>query len=131
MMYTTLGPEQIGIRGLSLPEAIELARESGFAGLSINIREAADAVDAQGIDAVREWFARANVRPALWGLPVAWRDDARWEDDLRQLPQLAAVARQLGATRTATFMPSGSDERPYDENFQWHVSRLRPITSPN
>lgn len=126
-MYTTIGPEQIGVRGLSLPEAIALAQESGFAGLSFSIRAAADAVDAEGIDRVRDWFSRANVRPALWGLPVAWRDDEKWDAELRELPRLAAVARQLGANRTATYMPSGSDERPYDENFAWHVSRLRPV----
>jgi sugar phosphate isomerase/epimerase len=67
------------------------------------------------------------VRPALWNLPVAWRDDDQWQADLRELPQLAATARALGATRTATYMPSGSDERSFQENFDWHVARLRPI----
>jgi sugar phosphate isomerase/epimerase len=67
------------------------------------------------------------VRPALWGLPVAWRDEEQWEADLRDLPRLASVARDLGAPRTATYMPSGSDERPFQENFDWHVARLRPI----
>jgi sugar phosphate isomerase/epimerase len=126
-MYSTLGPEAIGIRGLSLPEAIELARASGFAGLTFDVRRAAEAVNDRGLDDVRDWFSRANVRPANWGLPVSWRDDARWEADLQALPALAALGRELGATRTATFMPSGSNERAFDENFAWHVSRLRPI----
>jgi sugar phosphate isomerase/epimerase len=126
-MYSTIGPEALGIRGLSLPEAIALARDTGFAGLSFNIRLAAQAVADRGLDAVRAEFARAGVRPALWGLPVAWRDEEQWEADLRDLPRLASVARDLGATRTATYMPSGSDERPFQENFDWHVARLRPI----
>ena len=58
MMYTALGPEQLGIRGLALPQAIELARVSGFAGLAFDVRAAADAADAHGIDTVRAWFAR-------------------------------------------------------------------------
>lgn len=126
-MYTSLGPEAIGIRGLALRDAIGLARDSGFAGLTFDIRVAAQAVTDHGLGEVRSWFTEANVRPANWGLPVAWRDDARWEEDLQKLPPLAAVGRELGATRTATFMPSGSNDRTFDENFAWHVSRLRPI----
>jgi sugar phosphate isomerase/epimerase len=126
-MYATIGPEALGIRGLSLSEAIALARDSGFAGLSFDSRAAARAVDERGLAAVHDEFTRAGVKPALWNLPVAWLDDDQWQADLRELPRIAATARGLGATRTATYMPSGSDERPYHENFDWHVDRLRPI----
>ena len=126
-MYATIGPDQLGIRGLSLSDAIALARDAGFAGLSFDSRAAARAVDERGLAAVQDQFAEAGVRPAHWSFPVAWRDDDQWEADLRELPRLAATARALGATRTATYMPSGSDERPFQENFDWHVARLRPI----
>jgi len=127
MMYSALGPEALGIRGLSLSEAIALTRDSGFTGLCAPIRVIAEAADERGIESVRDEFTAAGVRPAHWNLPVAWRDDALYEADLRELPRLAEVARELGQTRTATFMPSGSDERPFQENFDWHVARLRPI----
>jgi sugar phosphate isomerase/epimerase len=127
MMYTTIGPEALGIRGLSLSEAIDLARDAGFVGLSFDSRAAAQIIDEQGLAAAQEQFAQAGVKPALWNLPVAWRDDNQWASDLRELPRLARAARNLGATRTATYMPSGSDERPFQENFDWHVARLRPI----
>jgi sugar phosphate isomerase/epimerase len=126
-MYSTIGPEALGIRGLSLSEAIALARDAGFAGLCAPIRLIADEVEARGVDSVRDEFAAAGVRPAHWGIPVAWRDDAQYESDLRDLPRLASVARELGQNRAATFMPSGSDLRPFQENFDWHVARLRPI----
>jgi sugar phosphate isomerase/epimerase len=126
-MYATIGPEALGIRGLSLSEAIAVAHDAGFAGLAFDSRAAARAVDEQGLAAVQEKFGQAGVKPALWNLPVAWRDDDQWRADLRELPRLAATARELGATRTATYMPSGSDERPFRENFDWHVARLRPI----
>src|SRR5215213_6460559 len=126
-MYATIGPDQLGIRGLSLSDAIALARDAGFAGLSFDSRAAARAVDERGLAAVQDQFAEAGVRPAHWSFPVAWRDDDQWEADLRELPRLAATARELGATRTTTYMPSGSDERPFAENFDWHVARLRPI----
>jgi sugar phosphate isomerase/epimerase len=127
MMYTTMSPDALGMRGLPLLEAIELARDAGFAGLSFDSRVAARAIDELGLTAVQEQFAQAGVKPALWNLPVAWRDDNEWETDLRELPRLARAARDLGSTRTATYMPSGSDDRPFRENFDWHVSRLRPI----
>src|SRR5215204_1021138 len=126
-MYATIGPDALGIRGLSLSDAIALAHDAGFAGLVFDSRAATQAVDEQGLAAVQDQFAHAGVKPALWNLPVAWRDDDQWEADLRELPRLAATARALGATRTATYMPSGSDERPFRENFDWHVARLRPI----
>jgi sugar phosphate isomerase/epimerase len=126
-MYATIGPDALGIRGLSLSEAVALARDSGFAGLSFDIRAAAQAIDEHGLATVQDQFAQAGVKPAIWNLPVAWRDDDQWEVDLRELPRLAATARELGATRTATYMPSGSDERPFRENLDWHIARLRPI----
>jgi sugar phosphate isomerase/epimerase len=126
-MYTCLSPEALGIRGLSLPEAVDLARTAGFAGLAFDVRAAARLAGEHGPAYVRDLFARAGVRPGHWGLPVAWRQDEQWQADLRELPNLAALARDLGCTRAATFMPSGSDERPYRENFAWHVARFRPI----
>jgi sugar phosphate isomerase/epimerase len=126
-MYTTIGPEALGIRGLSLSEAIALARDSGFEGLCAPIRLIADEVEARDVESVRNEFAQAGVRPAHWNLPVAWRDDAQYAADLSDLPRLAAVAREMGQARAATFMPSGSDESPFAENFAWHVARLRPI----
>lgn len=126
-MYKTLSPDAVGIRGKSLHEAIELARVSGFTGLAFDIHSVARMADEHGIAFVREQFARAGVRPAHWNLPVAWRADDRWEADLRELPALATLGHELGYARTATFMPSGSDDRPYAENFAWHVERFRPI----
>jgi sugar phosphate isomerase/epimerase len=126
-MYTTISPEALGIRGLSLPDAIDLAHDAGFAGLSFDSRLAAKAIDEQGLASVQDQFSRAGVKPALWSLPVAWRGDDQWQADLRELPRLAKAARDLGSTRTATYMPSGSEDRPFRENFDWHVARLRPI----
>lgn len=126
-MFTTLGPEALGIRDLSLAEAIDLARQSGFAGLAFDAPSLSDAVDARGADAVRDEFTRAGVRPALFNLPVAWRDEERWQSDLRELPRLANAARAIGVDRTVTYILSGSDDRSYDENLVWHVARLRPI----
>jgi len=127
-MFKNLSPGAVGIRGLSLAEQIELAAKTGFGGIDFSIREAADLAEKKGIEYVQALFADAGIRPGQWGLPVTWnRDDEQYQEGLAALPQLAAVGRQLGCTRTATWCPSGSNERAFDENFAWHVARFRPI----
>jgi sugar phosphate isomerase/epimerase len=126
-MFKNLSPEAIGIHGLSLPEAIELASESGFGGIDFSIREAADLAGEYGVAYLRGLFEGAGILPGQWGLPVAWNRDDQWERDLDQLPGLAALGHDLGCTRTAIWCPSWSDDRDYDENFAWHVARFRPI----
>ncbi len=126
-MFKNLSPGAIGLRGASLAESLDLAGKTGFSGIDFNIREAAELADARGVEHVRDLFATAGVRPGQWGLPVAWRQDDRWKTDLEELPRLAKLGRELGCTRTATFMPPASDERDYAANFAWHVERFRPI----
>ncbi len=125
-MFKNLNTGAIGIRDKSLAETIELAAATGFAGIDFNIREAAALVDAHGLDSVRDLFARHNVLPGLWGLPVAWNQD-NWQEDLAELPRLAALGAALGCRRTATWCPSWSDTLDYADNYQWHIARYRPI----
>lgn len=128
-MYKALGPGAIGITGLSLPEAITLARDTGFRGLVFDIQEATRLADERGVDAVRALFRDAGVLPASWGVPGA---DARYpmdELDLAALPRYAAVARALECPRATTFLPPASNERAYAENFSWTVERLRPFAA--
>jgi sugar phosphate isomerase/epimerase len=127
-MFTCLGPGNIGIRGLSLKQSIDLIKQSGFAGLGFDIVEAASLADAHGAAYVRDLFAKAGVIPGQWSTPVNWRgENEQYKADLERLPKLAALGRELGCTRTATFMGPSSDERQYAENFAWHVARYRPI----
>src|SRR5688500_4851971 len=126
-MFTTLGPGAIGIKGLTLPDAISLAKETGFEGVSFDVREVAALVDSQGIDAVRALFADADVLPAVWGLPVGYRNEEKWQGELEALPRLAALALELGCDRATTGIMPGSNDLDYDANFAWHVDRLRPI----
>jgi sugar phosphate isomerase/epimerase len=126
-MFKNLSPGAIGIRGTSLPQAIELAAKAGFEGIDFSIREAAALADEHGLQHVHDLFQDAGVRPGQWGLRVAWNNDEQLQRDLEQLPKLAALGRQLGCTRTATWVTPCSDERTYEENFQWHTARFRPI----
>jgi sugar phosphate isomerase/epimerase len=126
-MFKNLSPGTIGIRDLSLSDSIELARQTGFAGVDVSIREAASLADEHGVAYVRQLFVDADVLPGQWGLPVAWNREDQWKADLDQLPRLAALGRDLGCTRTSTWCPSWSDDRDYDQNLAWHAARFRAI----
>lgn len=126
-MYRALAPGMINIRNVSLADTLALAQRFGYGGIAFDVREAADLADHQGIDHIRGLFANAGQKAATFGLPVSWRDDAKWQDDLKDLPRLARVARDLGCDRCNTWLPSGSNERHYDDNFEWHVARFQPI----
>ena len=126
-MFKNLSPGAIGIRGADLATAINLAKVSGFGGIDFDIREAARLAESNGIAYVKDLFSSAGILPGQWNLPVVWNDDTKYEQDLKELPKLAAFGRELGCTRTATWCPSGSNDREYADNWEWHVARFRPI----
>ncbi|MGI8642629.1 MAG: sugar phosphate isomerase/epimerase family protein [Thermomicrobiales bacterium] len=127
-MEKTLGAAAIGIRGLSLPQTLDLALETGFDSIAFDVREAARlAATGLGEDGVDQLFKRNGVRPGLWAVPVAWRDDDQASEELQALPGLAALARNLGCNRATSGFRPGSDERAFDANLAWHVERLKPV----
>lgn len=122
-MYWNLSTGAIGIQ-TDLAGAIDLAKRHGFDGVDLDMREVA----TLGAGRVKDMLAGAGLRPGSWNPPVDWRGDQdRYDEQLGQLPGLAQIARDLGATRAATWVPPASRERPFDENFAFHVSRFRPI----
>ncbi len=128
-MYKALGPGAIGITGISLPEAITLARDTGYGGLVFDIREATKLADERGIDAVLDLFRKADVRPASWSVPGTDSRQPTDERDLAALPGYIAVAKALECPRATAFLPPGSNDRAYAENFAWTVERLRPFAA--
>ncbi|NJN83720.1 MAG: sugar phosphate isomerase/epimerase [Caldilineaceae bacterium] len=125
-MFRNLSTGTISVKA-TLTEAISYAAENGFDGVDFSVAEAKMLADEKGIDHVRRLFQSAGVRPGSWGFPVDFRgDEATWRAGLDVLPGQAAFARDLGCTRTATWIAPGDNERNYFENFQFHVSRLRP-----
>lgn len=126
-MFWNFSAGAIGIRNVSLAETLLLAKSGGFHGVDFSITEVAVLVGARGVEYVRSLFTSAGLRPGQWGLPFDWHDDAKYAAGLAELPKLAALGAELGCTRCATWVPSWSDERDFDANYDWHVARFRPI----
>jgi sugar phosphate isomerase/epimerase len=129
-MYKCLSPGAIGVRTANLEEAIAAAKTGGFAGVEINVGEVADRDESGGADEMAARFAAADIRPGGWGLPVDWRSsEENWKRDMERLPRLAAAAQAIGCTRTSTWVLSGSNDRPFDENRRFHVERFKPVAA--
>lgn len=125
-MFRSLAPGAIGVKVNSLAEGLELAARHGFEGYHFSINEAAQLGVAQTADLA----AAHRVRLAAWGFPVNFRgSEADWRRDLESLPALARVAGELGVRRTATWIMPCSDELSYEENFKFHVQRLKPAAA--
>jgi sugar phosphate isomerase/epimerase len=117
MMYKALNCNAIGIKGLTLGETVALARETGFAGVDFDMREALTAPDAFG-----------EIRAAQWGLPVNG-PQSDWGVDLVELDRCAAMGARLGSLRCATWVPSWHDSRDLAENTEFHIARLKPVAT--
>lgn len=127
-MYKGLSPGAIGVNAANLDEAVAAAKTGGFGGVEINPFEIADLIASQGQNAVIAQLAEAGIKPAGFGLPVEWRGSAdAWKAGLNDLPRLAEAAAAIGATRVITWIMPCSDDREYDENKAFHVTRFTPI----
>lgn len=126
-MFNALHPGTIGIRGLDLQGTIDLAKAAGFEGVAFDIVEAKAIADTNGIEYLQAMFADAGVRPALWQTGVNWQDDAVRDQQIEAMRPLAELGAALGVTRVTTGIMPGNDDRPYDEQYEFLQTRLRPL----
>ncbi len=111
-MISTLNPVTAG-GGLGFAEFVELAAKNGFRGVDFSV----EAAQSLGLDRAREILATHNIVPACFGFPVEWRkDEQTFRDDLATLAGKARFARELGCSRTVTWvLPSNDDVPNYRE----------------
>lgn len=126
-MFTSLSPGAIGIRA-SLTEGLELAKAANFQGLDVSMGALAGLVKEKSVDYVKGLFKDAGVKMGAWGLPVNWRgDEGDFKAGLEELRRQAKVGQSLGCTRLSTWILPFSQDKPFKENFEFHVQRFRPI----
>lgn len=122
-MFLNFSPACLGFGGLSLAERIRIARDCGFGGLDVLL----DGLTEQTAVAARDQIAAAGLQCGMFWLPcdLSSADDAAFEQCLLQLKSLASVAQIVGLTRTYCHIWSSSDQRPFEQNWNWHIDRLR------
>lgn len=111
--------------GLPLEEFVTIASEAGFAGADVDLTYARK----NGVAALRDLFMSKNLRFGGWGPPVDWRgDEQKQTAGIAELKLQAAAARELGIDSCCTYiLPAGN--LPLMENWNFHVSRLRPVAA--
>jgi len=123
-MYTGISPHAVGIEAKSLDQAIAAAREGRFEGLEIHAPQIIEL--PPGV--ARRQIEAAGLKAAGFGLPINFRDDAEsFEEEMKLLPGMVRAAAGVGATRCFTWIMPCCDKRTRDENYAFHVERLKPV----
>ena len=107
---------------LSQEEFVKLAAEAGFAGADVDINYGVQ----YGVAKLADIYAKHNMRFGGWGAPDFRAESAKLPEGLTQLKKMAPVAAQLKADSCATWIMPSSD-MPFLENWNFHVSRIKPI----
>ncbi len=124
--FKNLSPGHLGVRANS-QQALDYAVQYGFAGVAPNEGEFENKSAAE----IGEWLATMKdkgIRYGAAGLSVEFRgSEDKFRSDFAQYPKRAALLKQLGVTRVATWILPGSNELTYLENFKQHETRLREV----
>ena len=127
-MFRNLSPGAIGIK-VNQRESARLATIGNFEGVDVFINEAFDLSEKFSISYVKGIFDSFNMKIGGWGFPFEWKagNEKTYQEGLEKLKKYGKVAEKLECFRIYTWVPSWSDEKPYKENFAWHIKRFKPI----
>jgi sugar phosphate isomerase/epimerase len=126
-LYKNLSLGALGYR-LPLQKAVEMTQIGGFQGIEINIVEIEEMLKSKQIDEIEHLVEENGLKLGGWGLPVNFRGDLeKYCADLEKLSRYAQIAEEIGCKRVFTWILPFSDEMPFEENFEFHIERLRPI----
>ena len=124
-MYNALIPGTIGIHDISLADSIRLAREAGFEGVAFDIFEAKAFADENGLASLQDLFG--EIIPGVWNTGVNWQDDATRDAEIEALKPVLELAQSLGSTNVTTGIMPANNDRPYDEQYEYLQTRLKPL----
>ena len=126
-MYKNLNPSAIGVFGRQT-ELLEIALTHRFKGMDIDITELTKrALTTNAAQACR-YMRSAPVKIGGFELPIRWAgDEKEFQAEMAQIPLLLEVAANISADRCWTTIRPTCDQRPFHENFKFHVERLQQV----
>jgi sugar phosphate isomerase/epimerase len=120
-MYVCLNRATAG-GAVPFEQFLDIAASAGFAGADLDPGHAL----MVGAAAVADQYGQRRLRLGGWGLPFDWRgDEAKQAEGLEMLASVARMAADLKIDSCATWIMPSSD-LPFMDNWNFHVSRLRP-----
>lgn len=116
----------MGLNSHPYETLLQSAHRHGFGGIEV------PAHAFGSVPAAREAGKRLEGLGMQWGLMMAPYDmfrvnDAQFEAGLEQWSRWLERAKAAGCSRAYNHFWPGSDEREYEENFEWHRNRLSRI----
>ncbi|MCC6483894.1 MAG: sugar phosphate isomerase/epimerase [Armatimonadetes bacterium] len=122
-MFRNLSPGAIGVNPADI-DVFQAASSAGFEGLDPDF---APLLAGGSAAEFKARFEEHGLKIGGWGLPVAvYGSDEEYDAALSRLSAVAEAAASVGAVRSATWILPCSDTLPYEENFDFHVRRLKP-----
>jgi len=125
-MYANLNPRTMGLNQYSFEELLKAAHKNGFKGIEV------PAHAFGSVENAKEQGKRLENMGMRWGLMMAPCDMFKVSDEefVRALDQWAKWlerARAAGCDRAYNHLWPGSDEKDFEENFEWYHNRLEKI----
>jgi len=122
-MYPCLDPSLIGI-DCTFTEAAALAAAHSFDGIRVDT----DYLREHSVEKYQKVLQDHELRCGSVDLPTnITAEYEQYEDELAVLPEIAKHISAVGCDRCTTYILSYSDERPFEDNFEFHQQRLEPI----
>jgi sugar phosphate isomerase/epimerase len=126
-MYKNLSPSAIGVLGRQ-SELVEIALTHRFKGLEIEINEVLKRAQTTNAQQACRYLCSAPMKIGGFELPIRWSGtDKEFEADLAQINLLREVCTTLSAECCYTTIRPTCDQRPFHENFQFHIQRLQKV----
>jgi sugar phosphate isomerase/epimerase len=126
-MYKNLSPSAIGVFARQ-SELVEIALTHRFKGFEIEIGEVLRRAQSTNVAQACRYLCSAQVRIGGFELPIRWSgSESDLQTDLSKTGLLLDVCTALGADRCFTTIRPTCDQRPFHENFQFHVERLQKV----
>jgi len=125
-MYTNLNPRTMGLNHHDFDSLLSAAHKNNFKGIEVPSGAFETPVAAKNA------AKRLDDLGMRFGLIMAPCDMYRVDDDtfkqaLETFKSWAELAHIAGCTRAFNHIWPGSNERDYEENFEWHINRLTAI----
>jgi sugar phosphate isomerase/epimerase len=125
-MYINLNPFTIGLKDLSFNNLVNLAQEFGFGGIEFIPQQ------FESVEQAKEAGELMNKLNLQWGLFPLTCDflnvnDEEFETGIAKLKKILPLVKAAGCKRAYNHIWPGSNSRPYEENFKWHVEKLKVL----
>jgi sugar phosphate isomerase/epimerase len=107
---------------------VEIALTHRFKGLEVDINDLLKRAQTTSVQQACRYLTSASMAIGGFELPIRWAaDETDFDADLAQVGHLVEVCTTLSADRCYTTVCATSDQRPFHENFQFHVQRLQRV----